>query len=223
MKQYETYLFDLDGTLIDTTELIYQCFRESLKKPCEDFGITIGKEEILQSIGLPLYDQMRSFFERRNIPFEKIDYPKIRREHMEVQKSIYQENIKAFDEVPAVIENLVKNKKRLAVVTSRLIESASVYLKHVGLWKMFEHVVTPESTKHGKPHAEPALKALSLLGVGTENVLFVGDTSHDQRCAKNAGIPFFLVARKNAPLPVEESIEKDCDYCENDLKSLILP
>lgn len=224
MKNFDCYLFDLDGTLIDTSSLIYNCFCESLKPIAKKWNVPIEKSTIAAHIGRPLKDQMQKFFAHHNIIDDDIDYEKLCRNHMNFQKTIWKDYVKVFDEAKEVLLNLVERKKKLAIVTSRGRETTDLYLKHFKLYDFFDCIVTADDTLAHKPDAAPALKALSFFDASLpkEKVLFVGDSVHDQFCAKNAGLPFFLVVRKNTMMIFpDDNLKKDCDYCESDLKPLL--
>ncbi len=181
MRDYTYYLFDADGTLFDTTELIYQCFVYSLDK----FGnIKKPKEEIIKSIGRTL----RSQFEIHLGPLSDEQYDEIQKEHMRFQLSIYKDYLKSFPGVTPGLATLKKRNKRLAIVTSRKINSLSVFLKETEIFDYFEVIITPDETEKHKPEPEPALKAMSLLGAVSEQSIFIGDSLFDIQCGKNAGI-----------------------------------
>lgn len=181
MKDYNFYLFDADGTLFDTTELIYQCFVHS----CRKFGNRrITREEVFSCIGLTLRKQFENYLGW--MPQERFD--EIQTEHMNYQLSIYKKYLKAF---PDVVESLVKlksKKKKLAVVTSRKIKSLTLYLKETGMFDYFDVLVTPNDTQNHKPDPEPVIKAICLLEAEKSKTLFVGDSVFDMECGKNAGV-----------------------------------
>ena len=181
MKDYTYYLFDADGTLFDTTELICQCFIYSLDR----FGnMKKSKEEIIKSIGMTL----RSQFEQHLGPLSEEQYDEIQKEHMRFQLSIYKDYLKAFPGVKQGLETLKKQNKRLAIVTSRKINSLTLFLKETEIFDCFEAMVTPDHTEKHKPEPEPALKAISLLGAQKEESVFIGDSLFDIQCGTNAGI-----------------------------------
>jgi pyrophosphatase PpaX len=181
MKDYTYYLFDADGTLFDTTELICQCFIYSLDR----FGnMKKSKEEIIKSIGMTL----RSQFEQHLGPLSEEQYDEIQKEHMRFQLSIYKDYLKAFPGVKQGLETLKKRNKRLAIVTSRKINSLTLFLKETEIFECFEAMVTPDHTEKHKPEPEPALKAISLLGAQKEEAVFIGDSLFDIQCGTNAGI-----------------------------------
>jgi pyrophosphatase PpaX len=181
MKDYTNYLFDADGTLFDTTELICQCFIYSLDR----FGnMKKSREEIIKSIGMTL----RSQFEQHLGPLSDEQYDEIQKEHMRFQLSIYKDYLKAFPGVKQALETLKKRNKRLAIVTSRKINSLALFLKETEMFDCFEAMVTPDHTEKHKPEPEPALKAISLLGAQKEESVFIGDSLFDIQCGTNAGI-----------------------------------
>ena len=181
MKDYTYYLFDADGTLFDTTELICQCFIYSLDR----FGnMKKPKEEIIKSIGMTL----RSQFEQHLGPLSEEQYDEIQKEHMRFQLSIYKDYLKAFPGVKQGLETLKKRNKRLAIVTSRKINSLTLFLKETEIFDYFEIIITPDHTEKHKPEAEPALKAMSLLDAEKHKSVFIGDSLFDIQCGTNAGI-----------------------------------
>jgi len=172
MKDYTYYLFDADGTLFDTTELICQCFFYSLDK----YGnMKKPKEEIIKSIGMTL----RCQFEHHLGALSDEQYDEMQKEHMRFQLSIYKDYLKPFPGVKEGLETLKKQNKRLAVVTSRKINSLSIFLKETGIYDYFEIMITPDETEKHKPEPEPALKAMSLLNAVKEESVFIGDSIFD--------------------------------------------
>ncbi len=181
MKDYTYYLFDADGTLFDTGELIYQCFAYS----CRKFGKKqITKEEVLSSMGLTL----RSQFEKYLGPIRQEHYHEIQSEYMNYQFSIYKQYLKVFPGVAESLEILKSREKKLSVVTSRKIKSLTTYLKHTRMYDYFDALITPENTIKHKPEPEPALEAMSLLGADKDKTLFIGDSVYDIECGSKAGI-----------------------------------
>jgi pyrophosphatase PpaX len=181
MKQYTCYLFDADGTLIDTIDLIVRCFEHTCAKFC---GISVPAREIIKNIGLTLREQMERFLG----PLADERFEIILREHMDFQRSHYREYLKVFPGVAEGLAELTSCGKRCAVVTSRKRESLEVYLKETGIYDYFKAFVTMEATQRHKPEPEPALKALALLGGKKEEALFIGASRFDIECAANAGI-----------------------------------
>lgn len=181
MRDYRYYLFDADGTLIDTTELIWRCFENTAKITGHN---PIGRETALKYIGLTLRDQMTVYFGK----LDDEEYDRYRTLHMDFQMSVYTQYLKLFPCVSEALDKLKRNGKKLAVVTSRFRNSLDVYLRETGIYDYFDVIISPESTKHHKPHPEPAIKAIEELSARKSETLFVGDATFDIECGTNAGI-----------------------------------
>ena len=211
MKQYDYYLFDADGTLFDTTELIYRCFLYSLGKYAKH---QIPREEIVASIGLTLRKQ----FEHHMGPLSDEAFDAMQADHMNYQMSIYREFLAPCPGVPEAIHKLHNAGKGLAIVTSRKIISLSCFLRETGIHDYFRVIVTPDETDNHKPHPAPALKALELLNAAPQSALFIGDSPFDIECGQRAGIDTAFVSwSHNHPehLPLKPSciISSMLDLC----------
>jgi pyrophosphatase PpaX len=184
--KYNNYLFDLDGTLIDTTEMIWQCFQNTLTV----FGIDgFTRELIVSKIGMPLKDQVEDLI--GTVSDEK--YAEILAVHMGHQNKIYKEYLGLFDGVVDVLATLKANGKKLAIVTSRKRESAERFSREMGIFEYFDAFITPESTKKHKPDKEPVMEAIKQLG-GDMNSIFVGDAVYDIASGKAAGVDTAFVS-----------------------------
>ena len=172
-------LFDFDGTLVDTTDLIYQSMRHAAG---EVLGREISREVLMANVGQPLPRQMEL----------------LSADHAEALLDSYrlhnEENhdalIKAF---PGVVDSLARLKEagvRVGVVTSKRRFSVDMALKTFpGLGKVVDQWVTMEDTTEHKPRPEPLLKGLELLGnVPRKQAAYVGDSPFDVAAAKAAGV-----------------------------------
>ena len=194
MKNYDFYLFDADGTLIDTMELIYRCFVHTCRKFANK---EVSRPEIQKNVGLTLRDQMAKYFG----PMTQEFFETVSTEHMAFQTAHYLEHLKLFPTVAEGLAMLSAAGKRMAVVTSRRRNTLDHYLKTTGILHFFEAFVTPETTLTHKPGPEPALAALALLGAQKDRALFVGDAEFDIECASRAGVDSAFVKWScNAPL-----------------------
>jgi pyrophosphatase PpaX len=187
MKDYSYYLFDADGTLIDTTELICRCFFHT----CETFGnIAVSRTEVVKNIGLTLRRQMEVYFG----PLDDEQFSLRAKEHMRYQLSIYREHLRLFPTVREGLDLLRTRGKQCAVVTSRRRETLDLYLKETGIYEYFQVFVTPEDTVKHKPDPEPALAALTMLEALDKRAVFIGDSEFDIECGRRAGIDTAFVS-----------------------------
>ncbi|HYQ83035.1 MAG TPA: HAD hydrolase-like protein [Rubrobacter sp.] len=179
-------LFDFDGTLVDTTEMIHQSMRHATSSVLgrED----IPRETLLANVGQPLPRQM-----------ELIDTENAE-SLLEAYRSHHERHHDALiREFPGVEESLGRLGSagiKVAVVTSKRRPSVEMALGiFPGLRNVVDRFVTLEDTTHHKPHPEPLLRALQLLGgIPRERAAYVGDSPFDVQAAKAAGLTSVAVS-----------------------------
>jgi pyrophosphatase PpaX len=172
-------LFDLDGTLIDTIELILSSARHAFEGWPRG---TPTDEEWVRGIGTPLVHQLRAYAANDEEVAVLLD-------RYRVFQNIHHDRLtRCYDEVPAVIARLAELGHPLAVVTSKATAIANRSLAHVGLDKYFDIVVGFDDTTRHKPDPEPVLAGLSRLGVPAGRAVYVGDSPHDIHAGNAAGV-----------------------------------
>jgi pyrophosphatase PpaX len=179
--RYPTVLFDLDGTLIDSGEIILSSFRHATKTvlareiPDEVLAAAVG--------GSNIYEQMRAFDE------ERVDeLVRVYREHNEP----LHDDLVAFEGIERVLGRLKSEGRRLGIVTAKRRRTVDLAFAILPLERYFDTIVTAEQTQHHKPHPEPVLAALERLGSSPDEAAFVGDSPFDMGAGKAAGV--FTVA-----------------------------
>ena len=173
----ETVLFDLDGTIIDTNELIIETFLYVLK---EHTPPTFTREHIIPYMGQTLESQMRQFTGQEDVtPFVDA-YRKYNRER-------HDELVREFPYVLEVIKNLQRHGIKLGVVTTKVRETTERALKMFGLSPYLGTIVTVLDVQNPKPHPEPVLLAIEQLGADPATTLMVGDSPADIQAANAAG------------------------------------
>lgn len=177
LEQIDCILFELDGTLADTTELIISCFRETLRMlelpPRSD-------AQILSEIGRPLHLQARDIDPGRAQEIFDL-YQRLYAQH-------HDEMVREFPGVRESLAALAARGYRLGVVTSKRSSSAGPDLEFFRLAPFFELVITADDTSRHKPQPDPLLEALRRLGVGPVQATYIGDSPYDLRCAHAAGV-----------------------------------
>jgi len=184
MKLYDSYLFDADGTLFDTVDLICKCFQYVAEKYA---GKTMDMDTIVSGIGLPLKTQLISHLG------PELDHDQILTDYLQYQLSIMENSISPFPHVTETLELLKSAGKKLAIVTSRRRFSLEKILQSTDTARYFDVLVTPEDTTRHKPDAEPSLKAMSLLRADRKSTVFIGDSHYDISSGASAGIDTIFV------------------------------
>ena len=178
MKTYDTYLFDADGTLFDTAELVSRCFKHVAALHSD---ITLTRESILAGYGLPLKGQLIKLLG------EQIDIDKVLDDYMGYQMEVL-DKVTAFPGVSEELTTLKNQGKKMGIVTSRRRFSIEHILDYTDTAQYFDVVVTPEDTDLHKPHPEPTLLALSRLKADKSSTLFTGDAEFDILSGTDAGV-----------------------------------
>lgn len=172
-------LFDLDGTLIDSIELILGSMRHAFSR-CD--RTVPSDDEWLTGVGIPL----RTMFHRYAASDVEID--ELIAAYREHQLANHDSLVRCYDEVPETLGALALAGHPLAVVTSKGDMLAKRGLELVGIASHFETIISCDSCTRHKPHPEPVLTALERLGYEPEEALFVGDSVHDIEAGNAAGV-----------------------------------
>lgn len=184
MKTYDYYLFDADGTLFDTVDLICTCFTYIAEKYTQK---TPDRDTLIASIGAPLKDQIRHHLGPAHCNEEVLQ------DYLQFQLNNMEDSVRLFPGVPETLAHLQEAGKKLAIVTSRRRFSLDVILNSTDTAKYFDLLITPEDTERHKPDPEPAIKAMSLLGADKESTVFTGDALFDICSGADAGIDTVFV------------------------------
>ncbi|AVQ99843.1 pyrophosphatase PpaX [Oceanobacillus iheyensis] len=171
-----TILFDLDGTLIDTNELIIASFMHTFSH----YGMTYTREEVVQFNGPPLLDT-----------FQKIA-PDLAEEMVKTYRAhnltVHDSYVTAFPHVTETIAALKEQGLKLGIVSTKMRKGVNMGLTLTGLATYMDTIITLDDVTQAKPHPEPVLKAVQALGADLETTLMVGDNYHDIESGKNAGV-----------------------------------
>lgn len=175
-----TFLFDLDGTLIDSIDLILRSYRHTMQ---HHRGEPLPPDAYwLEGLGTPLVVQFRRWTEDlTEIDAMIATYRDFNRAHHDAL-------VRAYDGVAAEVLRLRDNGKRLGLVTSKTRDGAQKGLKLVGLEQAFDAIVGCDDCTNFKPHPEPVLTALRLLGADPRATVYIGDSRHDMACGRAAGV-----------------------------------
>ncbi|QQZ10363.1 pyrophosphatase PpaX [Heyndrickxia vini] len=171
-----TILFDLDGTLIDTNELIISSFLHTLNGYYPD---QYKREDVLPFIGPSLYATFSSIDKERT------------EEMIENYRAYNLENhdllVKEFNGVFETLQTLHQNGFKMAIVSTKKRDTIIRGLKLTNLDQFFDIIISLDEVEHEKPHPEPVQKALKLLHSTPNEAIMVGDNFHDILAGKNAG------------------------------------
>ena len=173
--------FDLDGTILDTTDLILKSFIHAFR---EGLGEDVSEDELITHFGRPLPVQFRTM--RPQLAPQDIDkLVSIYREHNESQHNLRVDVVPGADRA---LRCLARKGYRLGIVTSKRQDMAERGLRLVGLQDLFDVIVHMDSTVRHKPHPEPVKHALALMRGDSSRAVYVGDSPYDMMAGHAAGL-----------------------------------
>ena len=205
----KTLLFDLDGTLIDTNELILQSFLHTFGKYFPDRQYS--REDILPFNGPTLHESFSSVnpdrAEEMIAEYRKFNHEK------------HDELVEEYEGVYETVERLHEQGYKLAIVTTKIRKTALMGLKLTGLDQFFDVVIGLDDVTKAKPDPEPLEKALAALGASKETAMMIGDSHYDVQAGKNLGIPTAIVGWS---IKGEENIRSyQPDYILSNMRDLL--
>lgn len=204
----ECVLFDLDGTIVNTNELIINSFMHALK---ENNLPPVTREQIIPHMGTTLQQQISTFSGLEDTSKLELAYRAYNNAH-------HDELIASFPNVTETMEELKRRRIRMGIVTTKIRPTTLRALEMFDLLKYMDTIVTVNDVTHPKPHPEPVLTAVRSLNVDPGRTLMVGDSAVDIQSAKAAGV---LAAGVAWSLKGEETLRKyDPDYIIHDMTDL---
>ena len=173
---FDGFIFDIDGTLTYTNQLIFDSFNFIAKKYLDRI---FSDEEIISMFGPPENDIIKQLCGEK---FEeaKVDY-----------YNYYKENHSIAQLYPGIKEilELLKSKNfPLGIFTGKGREASMITLKYLDVHKYFNLIVTGDDVNNHKPSAEGIFKFVNQFNLIPDKILMIGDSVSDVKAAKEAGV-----------------------------------
>ncbi len=176
LKTLQAILFDVDGTLLDTREFVYQAFEHTFQQ----YNLpAISRDSLATLIG----GSLESIYECL-VP--ALNYHVLSDTHRSFQETHLHLSV-LFPHVETTLAALHGQGIRLAAVTTRSKRTSLQTLENAGIARFFEVVVSGEDVTKLKPDPEPLLCALNKLCIAPNQAVMVGDTATDVLAGKSAG------------------------------------
>jgi pyrophosphatase PpaX len=177
MTGYDPVIFDLDGTVVDTVELIRDSFRYTVKKV---LGRELPESVMLAGVGQPLMPQMQALSPEHAQELYDV--------YREYNHRRHDELIKPYDGMQAALAQLRAAGRRLGIVTSKSRDTTAMAFRSVGMRDLFGEVVTATDSSAHKPSPEPVLLCVEKLGGVPAEAIFIGDAPVDIVAGTAAGL-----------------------------------
>lgn len=188
-SQFSTWLFDVDGTLIDSTSAVVEC----MKKTALEMGGEVTDEvELKASFGKGLMNTLQPW-----VPEGQIDAAI--EQYMRNFHHIVGNNIQLYEGVMEILDTLYKKAIPMGIVTGNKMSEMEGIFQKLPLKDYFKAVICADSIPYQKPSPEPVLEALKLMNRPVEGAVFIGDSEHDIRAGKLAGVKTIAVLGGSSP------------------------
>lgn len=206
-KKYKVILFDMDGTIAYTDEMIIQTFLTmyDLYNP----KAKKSPQEIIYFSGPPL---SKTF----PIEFPNQPYQKMYDEFIRISKPNYDKYVVPFNDELETLKKLKEAGYKMAVVTNKGHEMAEYVIDLLHLRGVIDFVIGGGDTKETKPHPEGINLAMSKFGVLKDETLYIGDNDIDYETATNAGVDSLICTWGPRKLNVLDK----CTYVANSYKEM---
>ncbi len=213
MKKYKLYLFDLDGTLLDSDQMIIETFHYLYRKyKPEDF--VIDEKKLLTFSGPPIRISLKQ-------EFPEIDQDELLKVWRRESIKNYPIFTKLFPGSLEILSTLVEKKYNVAIVTNKHRVAADEAFQLFGIADLGIWSVSGDDIKEQKPSPEGIFLAMDHFGIKDKNeVVYIGDSVYDAKTAENAGVDFALVSWTPRKLPENSKINWKIDSFSEMARSL---
>ncbi|WP_234447136.1 HAD family hydrolase [Virgibacillus salexigens] len=177
MMVYQVFIFDLDGTIIDSEKIGL----EALQATLSEMGIVKDLEELRFSIGIPGL---------RTLEVLDISDTQTALDTWFQKQQPHMQNVPIFRDILEVIKRLPKT----GIVTSQTKKELQAGFERLSIAQHFQTVVSADDTEYHKPNPDPLQLALQYLNCDSNEAIYIGDSPYDMECAKSAGVDFGVAA-----------------------------
>lgn len=208
MKNLKCVIFDVDGTITQTNELIFAAFNYVTFKYT---GKTFYPAEITAMFGPPEEGTLEKIVGKQNIDAALEDF-------LEFYRSNHSAMARLYPGITEIFEFLKQKNVLMAVFTGKGRHSTLITLNEFDIKKYFDIIVTGNDVINHKPSGEGITKILNYFGLAAENVLMVGDAVADIIASREAGVPVAAVVWDS--YGKDRVLKMEVDYLFDDVKKL---
>ena len=206
-------LFDFDGTLVNTTQLILRSFRATWQKM---FGFEMEDAAYIQTFGTLLHTALRGLTEQciadgrickvNDLAAMADD---LLRTYRAFNNEWHDQAIEPFAGIDETLQELKARDFKLGIVSSKIRLGVERGLNLFAMAELFDVIIASDDVTNHKPHPEPLLKALNQFGVAAHEAIYVGDSIHDIAAGRAANVTTVAAAWGPFPRTDLEALKPD--------------
>ncbi|MBN8545024.1 MAG: HAD family hydrolase [Ignavibacteria bacterium] len=174
--KYKLFIFDIDGTLTSTNQLIFDSFNHINSKY---FGKILSPDEVIALFG-PTEEEIIVELFGDNAEKAISDYFVYYKENHNIAS--------LHDGIENLLDHIIENGGRIAAFTGKGRRSAEITLKELGVFEKVELLISGDDVIQKKPSGEGILTILKKLEIKPEEAIMIGDSSADIKAAREAGV-----------------------------------
>jgi len=178
-KTKPVILFDLDGTLLDTGELIHETYRHVFSKYKPE--LKLSEDEMLALLGPTLQDSMS-----KHLP--EFDFEELMACYREFNIANHKKYVKAFPYAKESLQKLKDDGYTLGIVSAKFKDVVELGLECGEIAGYFDVILGLHEYENKKPAKDGLIKACEVLNVSHDDCIYVGDSASDILAAHNAGM-----------------------------------
>lgn len=183
VRNLRCIVFDMDGTLTQTNQLIYDSFNYIAKKYA---GRSYSVPEINAMFGPPEEGALLAIVKQEVLDEAMADYLTFYRKH-------HNRLARLYPGIEEVLRYISQSGRKLAVFTGKGNRTATITLQEFHIDRYFDYIVSGNDVVNHKPSSEGLRKIMDHFGFGAEEVLMVGDAVSDVKAARGAGVKIAAV------------------------------
>lgn len=199
MKNFDGFIFDIDGTLTSTNELIFASFRHVTEKYLNK---KVTDEEIISLFG-PTEDVILK-------EWMSEDYDDARKDYFDFYEAQHHAMADVFPGIKDALEFIKSKNIPLSIYTGKGRASSEITLKKIGVLDLFDMIVTGDDVAKHKPSPEGITKFIEAFNLDRKKVLMIGDAPADVLAARSAGVKVASVVWDS--YAKEKVLEMKSDY-----------
>ncbi|MCX7983650.1 MAG: HAD-IA family hydrolase [Bacteroidetes bacterium] len=180
---FRCFVFDMDGTLVQTNQLIFDSFNHVANKFT---NTTYSNEEIIALFGPPEDHVIRILVGNDNAYAAMEEY-------LQFYRKEHRFRAKLHDGIHHVLHALKTGGKLVTVFTGKCRATTKITLEECGLQQYFDLIITGDDVQYHKPSSEGLQKIMNYFSLMPQEVLMIGDSPADVHAARSAGVTIAAV------------------------------